>query len=84
MNQQVLVQIFLPAAGKSFELMIPQNARIKEVQQAIAEMLSGLSDGMFLPTDPIVLMEKSTGQILNIYATVAQLGIQQGARLVLV
>ena len=52
MDDQILVIIDLPAAAKNFEVWIPQNVRMELVQNELAEMLAGLSNGMFLRTDP--------------------------------
>ena len=84
MDDQILVIIDLPAAAKNFEVWIPQNVRMELVQNELAEMLAGLSNGMFLRTDPVVLIDKSNGTILNINATAAELDLQQGAQLLLI
>ena len=84
MEDQILVNIYLPAAGKSFEVNIPENVRMGDVQNVIAEMLADLSDGMFMPMEPNLLINKSSGQIININATAAQQHIMYGAQLLLI
>ena len=84
MGEQILVSIELPAAERVYEVLIPSNIRISEMQSVIADLLASLSDGMFLPVEPIVLINKSNGKTLNINATPAEQRIQHGSQLLLI
>lgn len=84
MDEQILVNIYLPAAGKSFEVIIPCDICMGDVQNVLANMLADLSDGMFMPMEPNLLIEKKSGKMIDINATAAQQHIMYGAQLLLI
>lgn len=84
MGKQILVRIDLPAAGKMFEVFIPNDIRFSIIANPLADMLSNLSDGLYLPSDPIVLINKSNNTTININATAEQQDIKYGSRLLLI
>lgn len=81
---KVLVEIFLPAAGKSYDVYIPLENRMSEVLLLVSSLLTELADGKYKATPDAVLCDAETGIIFNINMTVAELGIQNGSRLMLI
>jgi hypothetical protein len=81
---KVLVEIFLPAAGMSFDVYIPLESKMSEVLVLVSSLLSDLSDGKYKASGSAVLCDAESGIIYNINMAVAELGIQNGSRLMLV
>jgi hypothetical protein len=81
---KVLVEIFLPAADRSFDVYIPLESKMSEVVTLVAALLSELSDGKYKATKDAVLCDAETGIIYNINLAVAELGIKNGSRLMLI
>lgn len=84
MNNKVLVEILLPASGETFDVYIPLDVRMSEVIRMVASAISDLSDKKYIATADAVLCDASSGIIFNINKLVDELGITNGARLLLI
>ncbi len=81
---KILVEIYVPAVGKSFDVFLPLTSSMNEVLQLVSNSLAQLSDGKFKPTESTVLCDFDSGSIFDINVTVAELRIENGAKLMLV
>nr|WP_263324545.1 EsaB/YukD family protein [Neobacillus sp. Marseille-Q6967] len=81
---KVLVEIFLPAADRSFDVYIPLESQMYEVVALVSSLLSDISDGKYKATGNEVLCDAASGIIFNINMAVAELGIQNGSKLMLI
>lgn len=84
MHEKVLVEITVPAAGEKFDVFIPQDSQMSEVLSLVAAALSDLSGGKYTAAPDAVLCDMETGIIYNVNMAVAELGIQNGSRLMLI
>lgn len=84
MHEKVLVEITVPAAGEKFDVFIPQDSQMSEVLSLVAAALSDLSGGRYTAATDAVLCDMETGIIYNVNMAVAELGIQNGSRLMLI
>ena len=84
MNNKVLVEIFVPASGESFDVRIPLDIKMYEALQLVSSALNELSNGKYRATGQAVLCDAKTGIIYNINMEVAELGIHNGSRLLLI
>lgn len=80
---KVLIDIFLPAINRSFEVYIPLDSKFYEITSLVSKMLSELSNGLFISGDDSILYERKTGNILNINMSARQLNIKNGDNLML-
>ena len=80
---KVLIDIFLPAINRSFEVYIPLDSKFYEITPLVSKMLSELSNGLFISGDDSILNERKTGNILNINMSARQLNIKNGDNLML-
>ena len=80
---KVLIDIFLPAINRSFEVYIPLDSKFYEITHLVSKMLSELSNGLFISGDDSILYERKTGNILNINMSARQLNIKNGGNLML-
>ena len=81
---KVLVDIFVPAANQSFDVYIPLDSQMSEVLMLVSSLLSDLSDGKYKASQNAVLCDAASGIIYNINMAVAELGIQNGSKLMLI
>ena len=80
---KVLIDIFLPAINRSFEVYIPLDSKFYEITPLVSKMLRDLSNGLFISGDDSILYERKTGNILNINMSARQLNIKNGDNLML-
>jgi len=81
---KVLVEIFVPAANQSFDVYIPLDSQMSEVLMLVSSLLSDLSDGKYKASQNAVLCDAASGIIYNINMVVAELGVQNGSKLMLI
>lgn len=81
---KVLAEVLLPATGEVFDVRIPLDSRLGEVATLIMKQLEKLSKGRFIANDTTVLCDAQSGKILDINKFVAELGIKNGSRLMLI
>lgn len=78
-----LVELYLPAIGTGFDVMIPDNCRIGEIIPVLAKTLKEETQGEFCQ-EGAVLCEREAGIVLNTDLTPEQHGILNGTRLMLI
>lgn len=81
---KILTEILLPASGEVYDVRIPSDSRVAEVTVLIAKQLERLSNGLFVANSTTVLCDRESGQILDINKFVAELGIENGSKLMLI
>lgn len=81
---KVLVNVYVPILNKSYDMFIPAQSQLFEVNELVKKAISELSEGQFMPNRDTMIARKATGEILDVNATVFELGIQNGAKLMLV
>ena len=84
MNHKVLVEIFVPASGESYDVFIPLESRMSEVVELVSEAIGELTGGRYLGTRDSLLCDRESGMIYNMNMAVAELGIENGTRLMLI
>lgn len=84
MNNKVLVEISVPAAGDKFDVLIPLESKMSDVLKLVSFVLSDLSDERYCATEEAVLCDAKSGIIFNVNMEVAELGIKNGSRLMLI
>lgn len=83
-DDKALVEIIVPAADAKFDVYIPLESRMEEVLRLVSAVLSDLTNGKYKATDDTVLCDAGSGNIFNVNMAVAELGIRNGSRLVLI
>ena len=79
-----MVEVFLPAAGKSYDVRIPTTTRIGEIIPLVEMCLAELEEGYFVPSKDTVLCDKNTGMTLDVNLTPSEMGILNGTKLMLI
>lgn len=81
---KVTLEVYLPAALRTFDVQVSIDARLSRVTELAAKALGDLSGGLYAADSGSVLCRRETGEILNVNMTVWELGIQNGSRLMLI
>ena len=80
----ILVEIYLPAANRSYDVYIPLKSKLHEVLALLSLMLTELSGGYFAASDDTIICDKATGMALNINMSAEELGLRNGAKMMLI
>lgn len=79
-----LIEVFLSAAEKSYDIKVPRCSQMWEVTKLVAQALEELSDGLYKASEDAVLCDRATGAIFNINYSIEELGIVNGSQLILI
>lgn len=82
--KKFLVEIYLPAANKTFDVYIPSGIRMGEVTMLVAQAAAELAEGSFTPSQDTALCHRQSGTMFNINMTAEEQGIQNGSKLALI
>ncbi len=80
----ILVEVYLPATQKAYDIRIPRLCMMWEVTELVSKALSELSEGLYNATDKAVLCDRVNGTLYNINLSVEELGLTNGSRLMLI
>lgn len=83
MMDKILIELWVPAAEKSYDVWIPRGSKLYAVRSLLAVAMKELSAGKYFPTEYVAMCDK-TGKILNINMTVDELGLKNGSQLMLI
>ncbi|WP_027088424.1 hypothetical protein [Cohnella panacarvi] len=81
---RILVEVYVPAVGRTFDAYIPAVSKLREVEALLAQVLSDLSDGSFVPSPDTSLCDRKSGLALDINQSAVELGLMNGTRLMLI
>lgn len=81
---KLTIEVYLPAALKSFDIKIPANMRLSQITPLVSEALSQMSGALYSADAAPLLCDLKSGEILNINMTAWNLGLRNGSRLMLI
>lgn len=79
-----MVEVYLPAAGKSYDVRIPGTVRIGEIIPLLEGCMAELEAGYFVTGKDTVLCDKNTGLALDVNLTPSEMGILNGTKLMMI
>ncbi len=82
--EKILVEVFLPASGQTYDVYIPLGSKMSEVVYIISHLMSDLSKGTYQCCEDAILCDSDTGMIFNINLSIYELGLRNGSRLMLI
>lgn len=82
--ERVIVEVFLPASGKEYDVRFPLDLNVGTVSGMISKALADLSDGAYLPSRSSCLAWRDTGALLDVTKTMRQCSVQNTSRLILI
>lgn len=81
---KILVEIFLPAENKKYDVYIPFTSKLYEILDLLKNTITELSEGYFTASEDAVLCDRKTGTIFNINMSPEELGLINGSKLILI
>lgn len=81
---KILIELYLPAIHRVFDVYIPVACKLYEVETLLAAVLIELSDGQFVPSGDTVLCDRLSGQPLDINSSALELNLLNGSKLMLI
>lgn len=82
--EKILIEVFVPAIEKTFDVYIPPTLKMHEVEMLLSSAISELSSGYFAKSPDTVLCERKNGIIIDINKSASELGLQNGSNLMLI
>lgn len=82
--EYVIVEVYLPACGRSFEIRLPLDLNAGMASSLTAKALSRLSEGAYLPSRNSILAWRDGGSLLDARKPLRQCGVRTGSRLLLI
>jgi hypothetical protein len=83
MDNKVLINVLLPATGKTYDFWVPERMTAHDAALFVAEILGQRESSYFANTGSNVLALRETGAILEQNTTFAEHGITCGHELML-
>jgi len=81
---KIMVEIFVPMAGRSFEAFLPSHLAGYEALGLIVKIAMDLTGGLFIANEETVLCRGEDGAILSLNQPVCKMGLQNGDKLLLI
>lgn len=81
---KILVEVYVPAASRSFDIFIPRGSKIHELIPLIAAVVNEETQGYYIAGENALLCDRGTCGILNINTAVGEAGLRNGSQLVLI
>lgn len=82
--KKYLVDVYLPAVGKHYDVYLPCGKRIGEITPLLVSLAESLSDGGYQGTTDAVLLSAADGEPYDCNITVFDAGIRNSSRLILI
>ena len=79
---KILVEVYVPAIGRTYDMLIPCDAKVFELLPLISGVVEKLANGLFVANDTI-LCNGNTGTIFNKNMSVIDMELKNGSRLML-
>lgn len=81
---RIIVNVWLPQMDQGFDLRIPADATVGQVTEQMKQLFLKMRDAAFIPGEDTGLCDAETGSILNPNLVIAEAGIGNGSRLLLI
>ena len=82
--ESVIVEVFLPATQKSYEIKIPLGLNVLTASDMIAKALAEISEGDYLSSKNSCLAWRETGDLLDMKKALKECNVVNGSKLILV
>lgn len=82
--KKVMIEVYLPAALRTWDVMIPSDMQIHQVSMLVAQALSQGSGSEYSSKNTPVLCDRRTGAILDINMSAWEAGLRNGTQLMLI
>ncbi len=84
MENEILVEILIPAAGRTYDTWLPRDRPLGELLPLVQQVFGDLAEGLFTPSENTALYDLDSGRIYETDDTPERLGMENGTRLYLI
>ena len=81
---KVLVKLYVPMLGESYEVLIPINKKISGVIVLLVRFINEMTSGTYNPSKMPLIYDKLTAKRYDINLTVRESDIKNGTELILI
>lgn len=81
---KIIVELRIPAIDKIYDVKIPRDIQIWEATQLIVKMVSNLHPVLYASENEAMLVDYESGEVIAVNALVADSGLTNGARVMLI
>ena len=82
--KKYLVDVYLPAIGKHYDVYLSAGKKVGEATQLLVQIVESLTRGAFKGTEHTILINADSGEPVGRHLTVYDAGIRNASRLILV
>ena len=82
--ETIIVEIYIPAISSSFDFRLPASGRVCDIADEIIRILETTQQNLIFDKELPMLCDTARGRILDPSAYIAETGIHDSARLILV
>lgn len=82
--ETIVIEVYLPAANRAFEVRIPQAMNSLLAAHLTAEALASLSDGAYLSSRTSLFAWRENGKLLDMGCSLEQEHVRNGSELLLI
>ena len=80
---RLLIEVHVPAINKTFDVFVPEKAKIYELTPLLTTVIEKLAEGLFI-SNASVLCDGKTGKIYGSNVTLEEMRIKNGSRVMLI
>lgn len=84
MNEQLLIEVYVPAIQKNLDLIISKDLKVFEMIQLLAKVMNNSEDTLFRVNEQTVICMRDTGDVLDINLSARKLKLKNSERLMLI
>lgn len=81
---KIIIQVYLPANGKTYDVRVPENMYVYDVARVLAELFSESAKGFYYKGDVNILCFRESGKSLLQNCTLKELGVSNRTQLMFV
>lgn len=81
---KILIEVYVPSIEKTFDVYIPKNLKMFEIESLVSNSIAELSSGYFAKSSDTVLCDRKNGLVLDINKSASELGLENGSTLMLI
>ncbi len=83
MENQILIECFVPSVNQTYDIRLPKEKTIHEVIELLSKSICELSGGLFIAEESL-LCDRNSGRVYDINLSVKEQGLTNGSKLMLI
>lgn len=81
---KIYVNIFVPSLDRSFDIKLPINLEMKYVVDSLQKAISEITEEAYVINDNVKLLDKNTGDLINLNNIVKYSGLKNGSSIMII